>query len=83
MESVNGQVRTAPNTSGNRNGMPPSGSYVYRGWYIDIMPWADSGDGSTDYDTGLERKHETGEMPSRCKQCNHDYRSRHHREHCR
>ena len=41
MESLNAQVRTAPNTSGNRNGMPPSGGYVYRGWYIDIMPWAD------------------------------------------
>jgi hypothetical protein len=77
------QVRAAPNTNGNRNGMPPAGGYVYRGWYIDIMPWADSGDGSTDYDTGLERRHEHREMNSRCKQCNHDYRSRHHREHCR
>ena len=63
--------------------MPPSGGYVYRGWYIDIMPWAITDDDSTDYDTGLERHHEHREMNSRCKQCNHDYRSRHHRDHCR
>jgi hypothetical protein len=61
------QVRAAPNTSGNRNGMPPSGGYVYRGWYIDVMPWAITDDCSTDYDGDTEPV--TRDETKRCSRC--------------
>lgn len=80
------QVRTAPGTTGNRNGMPPGGGYVYRGWYVDIMPWADSGDTSTDYDTGLRRPEAVARnqaATNRCAKCHRDYRNRKHLAECR
>jgi hypothetical protein len=43
-------IRPAPITT--RNGMPTGGGYVYRGWYIDIMPWANTDDCTLNYDTG-------------------------------
>jgi hypothetical protein len=78
------EIRTAPNTSGNRNGMPESGGYIYRGWGEDIMPWAITDDRSTDYDTGIEPQRARRTVAdNRCAVCDNDYRSRKHRANCR
>jgi hypothetical protein len=70
-----------PAVTGARNGLPRSGWYVYRGTGEDIMPWADSGDRSMDYDRGG-----LGDEPVRgenhCKRCGHAYKSAAHKQVC-
>jgi len=80
-------VKVAPSTSGARNGMPEGGGYVYRkglepgGW--DLMPWAITDDTSTDYDTGLDSRHERKpEANNCCVRCGLDYRNKQHKARC-
>jgi hypothetical protein len=70
-------IRPAPSTSGIRNGMPESGGYVYRGWYIDIMPNAITDDCTTGYDTGLSEPKPDEPIAAakgRCGRCNRTHR---------
>ena len=73
------EIRPAPSTSGTRNGMPESGGYVYRGTGEDVMPWADSGDASTDYDRHAPRPQSDR---WKCRNCGHGYHTRLHLDEC-
>jgi hypothetical protein len=65
--------------TGIRNGRPEGHWYKYRGTGEDIMPWADSGDGSVDYVAGgeLRRRGKTW-----CPGCGYGFKSRTHRVVC-
>jgi hypothetical protein len=85
MESTNGQVRLMPNTNATRNGLPERVNYVYRGTGEDIMPWAITGDGSVDYESGGEvRRSERSPRATwgRCGDCGYGRRSIGHRAQC-
>jgi hypothetical protein len=66
-------IRLIASNRDPRNGMPPSGGYVYRGWYVDIMPEAITDDCATDYDTGIHEAYTTRDASvvskSRCSRC--------------
>ena len=83
------EIRPAPDTSGARNGMPEGGGYVYRGAYIDIMPWAITDDGSMDYDRGALDDDHRGRAPRqprtetvRCRTCGYSVKSKNHQALC-
>lgn len=61
------------------NGLPGFKPYIYRGTGEDIMPWADSGDGSMNYE-----RESTKSLDDRwrCMSCGHGYRSGKHRKSC-
>jgi hypothetical protein len=71
-----------PAATGTRNGLPESGWYTYRGTGRDIMPWADSGDGSMDYDRGDKAETVPVHSDNRCKRCGQLYKSAAHKQAC-
>ena len=89
------EIRLAPDTSGARNGMPEGGGYVYRGAYIDIMPWAITDDGSMDYDRGAlddergaldDERERAPRQPRtetvRCRTCGYSVKGKNHQALC-
>jgi hypothetical protein len=85
VEATNGQARIiyAPRA---QNGYPERRNYVYRGTGEDIMPWAITDDGCTDYDVGMGLKSgpkSAAKSSNRCATCHLDYRNRKHLDECR
>jgi hypothetical protein len=72
---------------GNRNGLPETRRYVYRGTGEDTMPWAITSDKrtATNADLGIDaqRPRLDRNRRARCQQCDRSYSSRWHKANCR